>query len=138
MKLFNPIHVCQSTPTKLQDRASDNHIYKEGGDFTSEGATKTSAKRKKEREEAIKRGSPLKNITRNTVFEKTQFRECRIDPRNHSNMLIISKIPVQVFECIHRKEIWTHNDWGRVYAIFTIIDGYHHFAGVCKSIDWPK
>ncbi len=96
----------ECTCTKLQDKTIVKHIYKGRDKFTSDEAIKISAKRGL-------------SITRNTVFETTRFKLCRIkDPPNlrdlQKSYLIISRFRVQAFQCIkNRKGIWEAHDLGK-------------------------
>jgi hypothetical protein len=130
MMSFEALHVYEFTCTKLQDKTIAKHIFKGRGKFTYEEAIKISAKRGL-------------SITRNTVFETTRFKLCRInDPPNVRDLpksyLIISRFWVQAFECIkNRNGIWKAHDLGKLYAIFTS-DGYHFTGLFYKSISWPN
>jgi len=127
---FEALHVYECTCTKLQYKAIVKHIYKERGKFTSEEAMVILAKRGL-------------NITRNTVFETTRFKLCRINDAPNlddplKSYLIISRFRVQAFECIkNRNGIWEAHDLGKIYAIFTS-DGYYFTGLFYKSITWPS
>ena len=70
----------------------------------------------------------------NTVFENTDsLLKCRLS--NGSKSIIISKRPLNTYQCIKKNGKWTQNHLGEKWAIFGIPQENYHFSSSMLSIN---